>query len=341
MPWPGSWIVNFRQEVWIPNQFYFLVHHKQWIILNTVYLPQLGHFHSYLQQFCNSLSRVTDYVALEQFLPVSPSSAADSTKLHVNSNNKVILMPQKYFHEIKSFDTWLQAWNLYERLLVSHDFKLYHGLVTYCTRIQECNKKFKWSAVYIYDQRFRAELAADHSLDFSHVNHDLYIMVLNAVAIRSDIVRCHRCKSTNHTVKVCPFLKAQPPTQQKERSQHTRIYEGCYRSRMQYSDYSTTHPQRGKSLHRNTSTHDSQHLCSTSESPSVSRQPSQHLFSASESASVSPKPQGIRTVTSSGCLPGRHSTHMVYAEECSHMGTPSSGAPPESRSIQEGPGTPQ
>ena len=197
-------------------------------------------------------------------MPIIPGATQSDTKLHVNINGELTLRSQKDFLAINNFNRWLQAWNKYERVLMTHSYTLYHGLATYRERIQQCSKKFYWSAVYAYDQRFRAQLAASRSLDFSSVLHDLYTTIFDPSAVRHDLARCHRCKSIDHTVRQCPFPKAQSPMQnQAPPSSHMAIRKasvGCtgysrgFATHSSSSDH-TGHRQRAYSLQQLCSHH--------------------------------------------------------------------------------------
>ena len=78
-------------------------------------------------------------------------------------------------------------------------------LVTYRETIQAACRKFNWSSVYIYDQKFRAQLAESRYLSYDSIDHDLYVTIFNTDALRSDAIRCFRCKSYDHVVIQCPF----------------------------------------------------------------------------------------------------------------------------------------
>ena len=78
--------------------------------------------------------------------------------------------------------------------------KLYANLATYRRLIQSLDKKYSWSAIYAYDQRYRTDLARTKSFNYHIQNNDLMVTILDATAIKSDLNRCLRCKSTDHYV---------------------------------------------------------------------------------------------------------------------------------------------
>ena len=102
-------------------------------------------------------------------------------------------------------------------VLVSHDCSLYHGLVSYRDLILRCNKSFYWTAVYAYDRRFRAELAARKSMDFSKIIEDLYKSIFTSSAIRHGLMRCHRCQSVDHPVRLCPYPRNSTHSRRRKR----------------------------------------------------------------------------------------------------------------------------
>ena len=186
------------------------------------------------------------YVHLEEFLPINQWSASDSSRLHINEMGEFSHKLHKYYHSISSFSAWLKAWNKFERILVSTDISLYHGLVTYRELIQECNSKFQWAAVYAYDRRFRAQLGLNKSFEYGAISHDLYTIILDKSALYLNIQRCHRCHSTNHLVKHCPFRKAQPPSL-KRKGTKVIAPAGCEKSTplsITHNDRDTTAPSR-------------------------------------------------------------------------------------------------
>ena len=160
-----------------------------------------------------------EFVHLEEFLPTHPWPVSDEdlSKVYMNSQGEFTLRPPASVG-ITRLEKWLEAWNLYERTLMCHDASLYNGLATYRDFILKCNKKFHWSAVYTYDQRYRAQLAACHSLEYGSIDKDLYNEVFDCSAVRQDLLRCFRCQSTEHSVKWCPFPRASP---RRRRRRHT------------------------------------------------------------------------------------------------------------------------
>ncbi len=116
---------------------------------------------------------------------------------------------------VTSFQLWLKAWGVYEELLMLHHPRgaaLYPALAAHRRAIQEAQELHKWKAVYSYDTAFRLDLARRRSFDFDQMDMRLYISNLNAKTLRDDAAKCHRCQSTGHQVRDCPFPEGQPST---------------------------------------------------------------------------------------------------------------------------------
>lgn len=106
---------------------------------------------------------------------------------------------------IESFDVWLEAWNIFEALLMEVDPTRYKELTRYRDVIHKADRKFMWSAVYDYDVQFRLSLTVDKSARFDRIDSTLYTTILDSSAVRREGHVCQRCKSPNHLVRDCSF----------------------------------------------------------------------------------------------------------------------------------------
>ena len=143
-----------------------------------------------------------NYVNLEEFLPqefLSPRNNAITIK-HNPGTDRLVFHHSLPSQPIENLTQWMMAWNNYECVLVNSNSDIYFKLLSYRETILKCSQKFKWTTVYIYDQRFRAKLATTHSFNFDSIDHDLYVTIFDGSAVRSDVPRCHRCKSFYHKV---------------------------------------------------------------------------------------------------------------------------------------------
>lgn len=147
-----------------------------------------------------------EFVNLSDFLPHNDIYHVEQSDPDSDSGRKA----QKHRKPIDNFDLWLTAWNNYEALLVAHKPEMYSRALTHRQLIQKCNNKYMWQAVYTYDMRFRAKLAATRSLEFNTIDTDLFVTILDSTAVKQNVQRCYRCKSYDHTVHECPFPPEYP-----------------------------------------------------------------------------------------------------------------------------------
>lgn len=126
----------------------------------------------------------------------------------INCVTYVIKGPRK--RQIDSFDTWLQAWNAYEKVVMAAQPSRYTELASYREQIQFANRKFRWSSVYMFDIHSRMAYAKriqlGNSASLDVIDTTLYATVLDASALRPHPRQCSRCKSFDHLVKDCTFL---------------------------------------------------------------------------------------------------------------------------------------
>lgn len=62
---------------------------------------------------------------------------------------------------IESFDIWLEAWTIYENLLLEKYPTRQKELSRYRDIIHKANRKYLWSSVYSYDVHFHLNAALD------------------------------------------------------------------------------------------------------------------------------------------------------------------------------------
>ena len=79
---------------------------------------------------------------------------------------------------MKSFDIWLEAWTIYEDLLLDKDPVPYKEVSTYRDIIHKANRKYMWSSVYSYDVHFRSNAAIDPNTCFDVLDTALYKTLL-------------------------------------------------------------------------------------------------------------------------------------------------------------------
>ena len=151
-----------------------------------------------------------EYVDFADLLATLSVPSASNVPLPnpVSSDVAYIIKGQRK-RQIDSFDTWLQAWNVYEKLVMAAKPERYLELATYREQIQFANRKFCWSPIYMFDIHSRMAYASKVSRD-PHARLDildttLYATVLDASALRPHPRQCSRCKSFDHLVRDCTF----------------------------------------------------------------------------------------------------------------------------------------
>ena len=155
-----------------------------------------------------------EFVNLLEFISTSYSKDLEA---HI-SDGELQLKPRKSKRALDNLHIWLQAWDEFEALLTKKCMSvhphLYSKLASYRRLIQSLDRKYMWSAIYTYDQRFRTNVARDASVNYHVQNNDLMVTILDATAIKVDLNRCLRCKATDHYVQDCPFqsFKAEKET---------------------------------------------------------------------------------------------------------------------------------
>lgn len=126
----------------------------------------------------------------------------------INCVTYAIKGPRK--RQIDSFDTWLQAWNAYEKVVMAAKLSRYTEFASYREQIQFANRKFRWSSVYMFDihprMAYARQIQLGNSTSLDVIDTTLYATVLDASALHLHPRQCSRCKSFNHLVKDCTFL---------------------------------------------------------------------------------------------------------------------------------------
>ena len=82
---------------------------------------------------------------------------------------------------------------------------LWRELVQYRTIIMEFDARYTWSAIQLYDIKFRSKMAMSCSLKFGHIDSDILLLSLTPDTLKDNSKTCFRCKSPLHIAKDCPF----------------------------------------------------------------------------------------------------------------------------------------
>ena len=109
--------------------------------------------------------------------------------------------------KVNNFYSWLRCWNVYEETIMNVHSHIYSHLASYRQFIQDCDGKYTWTAVSMYDTRFRSLLACStRKFDFGIINSDLFVTTLDATAVKQpkSSIQCFRCKG-DHKAAECTF----------------------------------------------------------------------------------------------------------------------------------------
>ena len=92
--------------------------------------------------------------------------------------------------KIDNFLVWLLEWNLFERILIQSYPNLYPSLASDRCLMQECDWKYGWSVVYLYDTKFRVKLAnSDDKVAHDCVDINIFVTTLDATAVKFSSTR--------------------------------------------------------------------------------------------------------------------------------------------------------
>ena len=144
----------------------------------------------------------TDLLSSNMY-PVHTSSSSDNFTLAINPEDTSTLSfvpSQQKKSRINGLSSWLEAWNLYFRTLLSGFPHLAPDLLAYQDQICKFSRKFKSSAWLMYDTAFRHMAASNLSTSWSKINEQLY----NDILKEETLPFCITCHSYGHRTVACP-----------------------------------------------------------------------------------------------------------------------------------------
>jgi len=154
-------------------------------------------------------AKAGEFADLLNFIPNNEPSNVMETVFD-DTTSQVVFRQKTNKKHIDSFLTWSQAWAGYEELLIESAPQLYLKCAGYRLFIQKHNALYTWTAVTLYDQRFRHILSMTRSFDFEVVDTNIAFLVFNALSVRPNHKGCFRCGSLDHHQKSCPFSSGGP-----------------------------------------------------------------------------------------------------------------------------------
>ncbi len=160
-----------------------------------------------------------EFAVLQDYMtPIGASAHIATNELitELDSDNNVVYRPKKHTRKVNNFDAWLQAWSLYERLLVSvYGPRVHEYMSEYRSFMHDANRKYTWHALALYDYKHRVRLSNGNTLlerlSFHDPSYDILATVLDATAVRPNAPRCPRCRGYDHTIADCPFPEGPRP----------------------------------------------------------------------------------------------------------------------------------
>ena len=154
-------------------------------------------------------AKAGEYAELLNFVPNNEPSNVIETVVD-DASGQVVFRQKSTKKAIDCFLSWSQAWAGYEELLIEHNPHLYLKCASYKLFIQKHDALYTWTAVTLYDQRFRHKLSMNHSFDFEIVDTNIAFLVFNSLSVRPNHKGCFRCGSLDHHQKSCPFSTGGP-----------------------------------------------------------------------------------------------------------------------------------
>ena len=105
-------------------------------------------------------------------------------------------MPVRPRHNISTLFKWLEAWSVYELILVAHSISVFNEMAAYRIFVISLFSKFRLPFVLTYDMQHRQLLGAYRSFKFVTPNNHLNVTIFDSAA---------RCASTEQATADCPF----------------------------------------------------------------------------------------------------------------------------------------
>ena len=146
-----------------------------------------------------------EFVNLFELLPCIIEYEFEEVRTVVDEAGCLNFRPVKPRRTITTSFKWLEAWCVYELLLVNaRGVSVFNEMASYRNFMISLFTKFKFPFVLTYDMRHRQLLGASRSLNFSFLNNPLYVTTFDSNSLRTT-ARCARCNSTEHDTASCPF----------------------------------------------------------------------------------------------------------------------------------------
>ena len=124
-------------------------------------------------------------------------------------NDDLLVRPSQTSKKISSFQSWMEAWNIYLAIIVDHDPSRAPALIAYQRIITSASNNHPLSAWLNYDIRFRTLAASNPSVRWDTRENELWLEFFTGTASAATRWPCAYCGATTHYPENCLF-RSQP-----------------------------------------------------------------------------------------------------------------------------------
>ncbi len=146
-----------------------------------------------------------EYIDFNSLLPENVDGHDEHLKISFDSLGSGFSIPvslsQHKRQRVDSIERWLNAFNIFARVVVHFFPYKASELFAYQQAIRDAQRKFAGMAWYAYDIAFRRKAANDPSISWAHRDPQLYLEKFTGLAKTA----CHVCGSADHFVNSCPI----------------------------------------------------------------------------------------------------------------------------------------
>ena len=153
------------------------------------------------------------YVDLNSLLPNALFDPAEGMYLQVHQNsegaNTFSLTPrQAQKRKINNPSSWMEAWNIYIRVMAHFHPELASELLAYQDFICTLQRTYPTQCWLRYDTAFRMNITLDKSLSWNKLNEYAFNKYVRCQSTSTG--KCYLCSSDNHFANACPNRPFRP-----------------------------------------------------------------------------------------------------------------------------------
>ena len=136
---------------------------------------------------------------------ITQTERDDELRTVIDDDGVLGLRPVKPKRSVKTSFQWLEAWGIYELIMVSaHGTQIFSEMALYRNFVISLMAKHKFPFVLHYDTRHRQLLGADRCINFTSMTPQLFMTTFDSNSFKNSS-KCTRCGSTDHLENSCPF----------------------------------------------------------------------------------------------------------------------------------------